>query len=72
MSSEDEAEVFVGDEHRLQADSQVLADLTGNEEPLRDKRDSDADESMPEDDQDDAIHIFEGHTGLHAILIDPK
>ncbi|CAL8460523.1 g52 [Coccomyxa elongata] len=68
MSSDDEAEQFVGDEQGLHGDSHEVADLTGGEEAPLDEEDSDNenDTGMPEeshDAHDDSVHIFEGHTG---------
>lgn len=76
MSSDDEAQHFLGDEQTLHGDSQVVADLTGADEAPHDDEDSDNDVPMPEqgqDSQDDSVHTFEGHTGatlwcfLHAV-----
>ncbi len=66
MSSDEEAEQFVGDEQTLHGDSQVVADLAGGDEAPIDDEDSDDDTSMPEEDhnaQDESVHAFEGHTG---------
>lgn len=73
MSSDDEAEQFVGDEQGLHGDSHEVADLTGADETPLDEEDSDNenDAGMPEDSHeahDDSVHTFEGHTGTKLEL----
>lgn len=70
MSSDDEAEHFVGDEQTLHGDSRVVADLTATDEAPIDGDDSDNDTAMPEvhqDAQEESVHTFEGHTGRNVI-----
>ena len=66
MSSEDEEEHFVGDEHGLHGDGEVVADLVGGDMQHDGEDASDIDESFPENataDEDDSIHTFDGHKG---------
>lgn len=73
MSSDDEAEQFVGDEQGLHGDSHEVADLTGADQAPLDEEDSDNenDTGMPEeshDAHDYSVHTFEGHTGTKLLL----
>ena len=66
MSSEDEDEQFVGDEHGLHGDGEVVADLVGDDMHQDEEESNDEDEGVPENaypDHDDSIHTFDGHRG---------
>lgn len=66
MSSEDEEEHFVGDEHGLHEGGEVVADLVGDDMQQSDEDASEDEEGVPENadqDPDDSIHTFEGHKG---------
>ena len=65
MSSDDEEEQFVGDEHGLHGDGEVVADLVGDD-MQQDEASEDDEEGVPENahpDHDDSMHTFDGHTG---------
>ena len=71
MSSEDEEEHFIGDEHGLHGDGEVVADLVGGDMQQDGEDASDVDESFPENataDEDHSIHTFDGHRGELLLL----
>ena len=76
MSSEDEDEQFIGDEHGLYEGGEVVADLMGDDmqQDGNESSDDDKDEGVPQNvfpDHDDSIHTFDGHNGASKIPLLP-
>ena len=70
MSSEDEDEQFVGDEHGLHGDGEVVADLVGDDMQQDEDESGEDEDGVPENaypDHDDSIHTFDGHKGTPCV-----
>lgn len=71
MYSDEEEEQFVGDEHGLHGDGEVVADLVGDDMQQGEASEGD-EEGVPENahpHHDDSIHTFDGHTGDSKSLL---
>ena len=76
MSSEDEDEQFIGDEHGVYEGGEVVADLMGDDmqQDGTETSDDDNDGGVPQNvlpDHDDSIHTFDGHRGTSKIPLLP-